>query len=251
MKQRRDRSVVLLSGGMDSATALFWALENSDVLAVINFTYGQQGACYERRQACRLHGYVRGQKGTEGARKILFVAQALHLHTQSTLMGTGPSSGSTTRPDGLPLTFVPARNLIFIAIAAGIAYDLDANAIVGGFSQVDVDYPDCKVRFLRAAEEATRLAFGQEAAALDGLKIRAPLALKSKVDTVQLGERLGVPWGLTRSCYGDEEAPCLVCDSCVLRASAFLAAGVRDPLIPIDQWDMMDELYQEDKRRAE
>ena len=244
-----ESSVVLLSGGMDSATALFWALKYTHVKAVINFDYGQRGAVFEYSKACKLVDFIRAQKG-EGAKGIQFIQQAYHFPSQSALLAGSPLIDLERDQRELPATFVPARNLIFISIAAGISYSLGANYIVGGWSEVDVDYPDCKVEFLRAAEHACRLALGQtlgETPLAEMLKISFPLVLLSKTCILQMGEKLGVPWGLTRSCYLDKEAPCLVCDSCILRVNAFLEAGIRDPIVPAAQWALMVERQEKEE----
>lgn len=234
---RVDKSVVLLSGGMDSATALFWALKNTDVKAAVHFAYNQRGHHFEWSQAYSLCDYVTEQKGP-GCQPFELIERYLPLMEGSALTDDSQTlDPAAKRRDGLPLTFVPGRNLIFISHAAAIAYDLGANLIVGGWSSVDVDYPDCSAAFTYAAEHAVQLALGQQAGSDDQMIVFSPVITMSKEQTVRMGTRLGVPWALTRSCYSDGEVPCLACDSCRLRIAAFLEAGVRDPIVPEDEWD--------------
>jgi len=129
---------------------------------------------------------------------------------------------------GQPMTFVPGRNLIFISYATAMAYNLNAKYIIGGWSSVDVDYPDCSERFLKTASWAGSIAIGR---GYSGLYIKSPLSRLTKAETVTMGEELGVPWHVTRSCYAGDDEPCLECDSCLLRVRAFITAGVHDPLV--------------------
>ncbi len=115
-----ESSVVLLSGGMDSATALFWALKYTHVKAVINFDYGQRGAVFEYSKACKLVDFIRAQKG-EGAKGIQFIQQAYHFPSQSALLAGSPLIDLERDQRELPATFVPARNLIFISIGLSLS----------------------------------------------------------------------------------------------------------------------------------
>ncbi|UFJ43329.1 7-cyano-7-deazaguanine synthase QueC [Brevibacillus humidisoli] len=139
--------------------------------------------------------------------------------------------------DGIPATYVPARNLIFLSMATAYAEVVGASAIYIGVSAVDFSgYPDCRPVFIEAMEQAARLAtrLGTEEGQLS---IEAPLLHASKADTIRLGLALQVPYHLTTSCYQGESAACGVCDSCRLRIKGFREAGAVDPIeyaIPID-----------------
>jgi len=149
----------------------------------------------------------------------------------SSLTGHGeiPTGGVT---GGIPSTWVPARNHIFLAVASGYAEVVGASVIYIGVSQVDYSgYPDCRAEFLEAYQRAADLASKQFVEEGRSIPVVAPLLHLSKAGTVRLGLALGVDYGLTWSCYQGGESPCGVCDSCRLRAEAFAAAGAVDPLV--------------------
>jgi len=236
----KQKSVVLLSGGMDSAVAFYWADQNTEVVAVINFAYGQRGAQHEFAAARSLHQVVYGVGLDVPPGVPPLITMDVQMPTRSTL--TGYDEGLDPRAVdhyGLPITFVPGRNLIFIAYATAVAYNVDANVIIGGWNAVDVDYPDCTPAFLGAASGAATRALGRQVwtraeepgGFVYGLTAHSPVLRLTKAETVTLGESMGVPWELTRSCYDYSPDPCMYCDSCVKRVNAFIQAGVEDPLV--------------------
>ncbi|HTZ61465.1 MAG TPA: 7-cyano-7-deazaguanine synthase QueC [Thermoplasmata archaeon] len=222
---RRRGSVVLLSGGMDSATCLALAAAEGRPVHALTLVYGQRHA-REVRSARALARHF-------GVREHTIVR-----------LPVGPLLGSSltdrrrrlprrlTSTGRIPSTYVPARNTIFLSIALGYAESRALDAIWIGANAIDYSgYPDCRPAFLRAFERLARLA---TKAGVEGhwrLKLRAPLLRSSKAGIVRRGERLGVPWALTWSCYAGGRRPCGVCDSCRLRARGFAEAGVRDPLL--------------------
>lgn len=234
---KRDKAVVLLSGGMDSAVALYWAAKHYEIAAIMNFDYGQHGADLEAQAATRLLGVLKVQSAMAQSGSVQNPMETMGIIKCSIRI---PVVSSLTHNYGLdpslkdahdqPMTFVPGRNLIFISYATSVAYDVNAKYIIGGWSSVDVDYPDCSARFLIAAGSAAALAIGRGPSE-DALGVKSPLSSLTKAETVAMGEELGVPWELTRSCYAGDEEPCLECDSCRLRIRAFITAGVRDPLV--------------------
>lgn len=136
------------------------------------------------------------------------------------------------RPGAIPSTYVPARNTILLALALGFAEGRGAERIYLGANAIDYSgYPDCRPEYLRAFERLARLA--TKAGVEGGVRFRveAPLLRRSKAEIVRLGERLGVPWRLTWSCYEGGAVPCGRCDSCRLRAKGFRDAGVVDPTV--------------------
>lgn len=218
-----SRAIVLLSGGMDSAVALYWALEESGIVVVriMTFEYGQRGSGLEWESASAIIKYA-------GLPRSLHIANHLDIKADCALQNPEASLEPDVVYAGLPTTYVPARNLILIAHAAAVAFEAEADMIIGGWNSVDTNYPDCRPTFLALTAQAAALSLGRFA---DQLQVYSPVQFMSKTDVVEMGERLGVPWKLTRSCYDGYEAPCLKCDSCLKRIKAFVEAGVRDPLV--------------------
>lgn len=220
----RPGSVVLLSGGMDSATCLAMAARNRRPVHALTLLYGQRHArearaarALARRYAVARHTVVRLPVGP-------LLASSL-TDQRRRLPGAGPRTGR------IPSTYVPARNTVFLAIALGYAESHRLGSIYLGANAVDYSgYPDCRPEFLRAFERLTRVATRDGVEHDRAVRIEAPLIRRSKAEIVRLGERLGVPWELTWSCYSGGRRPCGRCDSCRLRARGFRTAGVQDPL---------------------
>ncbi len=220
------RAVVLLSGGMDSATALAMALKDGFEVTALSVDYGQ-----------------RHRKEVEAARKIAkHFGVKDHRVVSLDLAAIGGSALTDKKipvPEqrrledigqGIPLTYVPARNTILLSYALGLAEATDAKAIYIAANQIDYSgYPDCRPEFYKAFQEVARLGTKRGVEG-DVIEIRTPLIAMSKPDIVRKGEELGVPWALTWSCYQGEEKACGVCDSCQLRLKGFREAGVKDPL---------------------
>jgi 7-cyano-7-deazaguanine synthase len=216
------RAVVLLSGGLDSATVLAVARHEGLECHALSLDYGQRHHAEldaARTLAARLgaaeHRVMRLDMGS-------FAGSAL---TDSSI--AVPESPSP----GIPVTYVPARNTIMLALALGWAEVLDADAIYIGINALDYSgYPDCRPAFVRAfqalADVATKRAVGGRA-----IHVRAPLIDLSKADIIRMGARLGVDYGLTVSCYqaSDTGLACGRCDSCRLRRQGFEQAGLPDP----------------------
>jgi 7-cyano-7-deazaguanine synthase len=223
----KRRAVVLLSGGLDSATAAAVAKSKGYELFAISFDYGQR---HRRELVCaRKVGKALGV--TE--HRMIFVGlselggSALTDKKIKVPGGIGDWKGTTK----IPVTYVPARNLIFLALAAAYAETVGAEALYIGANAVDFSgYPDCRPEFLRAFERALRS--GTKRCAEGGkLVVKAPLLHMTKSAIVRLGCRLGVPHGKTWSCYCGGDEPCGECDSCRIRAKGFREAGMDDPLV--------------------
>lgn len=219
------RAVVLLSGGLDSYTAAAAARREDVELCALTFQYGQRHAVEldaARRVAAAL-----------GISRHLVMDLDLSAIGGSALTTAGaeiPKDGADTGE--IPVTYVPGRNTIFLAVAMGWAESLDASQIIIGVNAVDYSgYPDCRPEFIHAFEQLARVA---TRAGVEGhpMAIRAPLLHLSKAEIIRLGVELGLDYGLSRSCYDPDAsgAPCGRCDSCRLRAAGFAAAGVVDPL---------------------
>lgn len=223
MTAKEKRAVVLLSGGLDSATTLAIARSEGYVCRALSVAYGQ-------RHAAELEAAAR-------------IAMALGAHEHRMVevdLGQFGGSALTDRridvpmrgvQPGIPATYVPARNTVMLSLALAWAEVLGAHDIFVGVNAVDYSgYPDCRPEYIAAFEAMANLA---TKAAVEGarLRIHAPLIALSKADIIRRGTALGVDYGLTVSCYqaDDAGAACGLCDSCRLRHAGFKAAGLPDP----------------------
>lgn len=220
------RAVVLLSGGMDSATALAMTLKEGLEVEALTFDYGQ-----------------RHRKEIEAAKRLAKHFQvANHRIASIDLAAIGGSALTDRRTEvptrrsldeigrGIPATYVPARNTILLSYALGLAEASGARAIVIAANSIDYSgYVDCRPEFYAAFQEVARLGTKRGVEG-DVIEIRTPLIRMSKADIVRKGEELGVPWALTWSCYHGRAKACGVCDSCQLRLKGFREAGIKDPL---------------------
>lgn len=216
------KAVVLLSGGLDSATILAQAKAAGFACYSMSFDYGQRHRA-ELQAAAR----VAAQLGVVEHKVV-----GLNLNG---IGGSALTDSSIAVPEGptegIPVTYVPARNTVFLALALGWAEVLGAHDIFIGVNAVDYSgYPDCRPEFIAAFERVANLAT-REGVEGEGFRIQAPLQALSKAQIVAIGMQLGVDYGLTVSCYqaDDEGRACGKCDSCRLRAAGFSAAGVADP----------------------
>jgi 7-cyano-7-deazaguanine synthase len=216
------QAVVLLSGGLDSATILALARRDGYSCHALSFAYGQRHSAElaAAAQVARALGAVEHK------------TVALDL---SAIGGSALTDSSIPVPDhpseGIPVTYVPARNTVFLAVAVGWAEVLGAGHIFIGVNAVDYSgYPDCRPEFIAAFQQVANLG---TKAGVEGrrLAIQAPLQQLSKAEIVRLGASLGVDYGLTVSCYSADAQgrACGVCDSCRLRRQGFADAGLPDP----------------------
>ncbi len=222
MSMPKPKAVVLLSGGLDSATALAMAKDQGFECYVLSFDYGQRSLT-ELNAAKE----VATQIGVAEHRVI-----RLHLEDFG---GSALTDHSIDVPDhetgGIPVTYVPARNTVFLSLALGWAEVIEAKAIFIGVNAVDYSgYPDCRPEFVDAFEKMANLA---TKAGVSGhpLKIMTPLMKMTKADIIKEGTRLNLNYADTISCYQADDAglACGVCDSCRLRRKGFEDAGVPDP----------------------
>jgi len=220
------KAVLLLSGGLDSYTAGAMARRDGYELYALTVRYGQ---VHQREIAA-----ARNVARSLGVAKHIELDVDLAQFGGSTLVGDGavPKDRDLEGP-GIPSTYVPARNTLFLSLALGWAEVLGAEAIVLGVNALDYSgYPDCRPEYLEAFERLASLA---TRAGVEGgtLHIKAPLVQMSKAEIILEGLAQGLDYGLTHSCYDPESsgAPCQRCDSCRLRARGFAQAGVADPLL--------------------
>ncbi len=223
MQDSKQKALVVLSGGQDSTTCLYWAIDRFGLAAVdtVTFDYGQRHHI-ELECAARVAD-IAGVGNT-----------VLPIDTFAALGGdslTDPDvdvQDETDTDTGLPNTFVPGRNLVFLTYAAAFAYRRGIRNIVTGVAQTDFSgYPDCRAETISALQEALRL--GMETDVI----IHTPLMHLSKKETVELARDLGgLPaMAYTHSCYNGERPPCGHCPACKLRAKGFAQAGIEDPLL--------------------
>lgn len=217
------RAVVLLSGGLDSATCLAIARDMGFETYALSVAYGQ-------RHAAELVASKRVAQAL-GAREHRTASVELGQFGGSALTDPGIAVPLDQDNAGIPVTYVPARNTVMLSIALAWAEVLGANDIFVGVNAVDYSgYPDCRPAFIEAFERMARLAtkVGVEGARL---RIHAPLIELSKADIIRRGVALGVDYGLTVTCYqaDDDGRACGRCEACRLRAAGFKAAGVPDP----------------------
>lgn len=231
-------SIVLLSGGLDSAVALAWALDAFKTPAIpISVTYGQRHA-REQLSAQRICEYYNLAAPLQVDLRSAFSAIAGSSLTDLQHAGNPSEAAVSRTSDALPPTFVPGRNLVFLAVVGAIAYVKQDFDVVGGWNIVDYSgYPDCRPGFLRSAETAINKALGLwpdldplHAAHVTppGIRIHAPLLYRTKEAIICDGLRHKAPLHLTWSCYAGGATPCGVCDSCKIRAAGFEAVGIAD-----------------------
>ncbi len=218
------RAVCLLSGGLDSSTCLALARREGFECYALSFDYGQRHRV-ELEAAAR----VARALGAAEHRVLPLAAFSGSALTGDAEVPKGRSAAEIG--EGIPITYVPARNTVFLACALAWAEVLGAGDIFIGVNALDYSgYPDCRPEFIRAFEYMANLATKAAVEGRQHVKINAPLIALSKAGIVRLARELAVPFGLTFSCYdpGPDGRPCGACDSCLLRRKGFEEAGVED-----------------------
>ncbi len=231
-KTRAERAVVLLSGGIDSSTTAAMAMRDGYDVFALTFDYGQRhrvelNSAMKVAQALRIasHKII-----TLDLRQIGGSALTDHIKV--------PKSREIEEMSrSIPVTYVPARNMILLSVAVGWAEVINADAIFIGANAVDYSgYPDCRPEFLEAFAEMTRLGTRR---GVEGspVAIKAPLVKMTKAEIIRTGVELGVDYSLTTSCYDalPDGKACGSCDSCLLRKKGFAEAGVPDPTVYAEQ----------------
>ncbi|MGE3343170.1 MAG: 7-cyano-7-deazaguanine synthase QueC [Vicinamibacterales bacterium] len=219
------KAVVLLSGGLDSTTAAAMARREGWELYALTIRYGQIHLA-ELEAARRVAGAL-------GVTRHIELPVELSVFGGSALTGDGDIPKDALGSDGIPSTYVPARNTVFLSLALAWAEVLGAERIVIGVNALDYSgYPDCRPEFIAAFEYLASLA---TKAGVEGrpLRLFTPLQHLTKAGIIRLGQELGLDYGLTHSCYDPtpEGRPCGHCDSCLLRARGFAEAGIPDPAL--------------------
>jgi len=220
------KAVVLLSGGLDSTTALYWAKTKGYSPVALAVRYGQRH--HRELRAARAVAKAAGAPIHEVSFALPWLAGSSLTNAKMKLpeialakIGRG----------GVPSTYVPGRNTIFLALAASLADAIGAEAIVIGANALDYSgYPDCRPPFLNAFSKVAKLGT-KRGAENKPLKVLAPLLHLDKKGIVRLAKKVGAPLSLTWSCYAGGWRPCGRCDSCQLRAKGFREAGAEDPAL--------------------
>ncbi len=220
-------AVLLVSGGLDSATVLAIARDQGYTCHAVSFDYGQR-----HRHELDAAVAVCSAAGIASHRTVVldptpFSGSALTDGGEVPMDRSEQDMGS-----GIPDTYVPARNLVFLSYALGIAEGLGANDLFIGVNAIDYSgYPDCRGEFIASFQETANLAT-RSGVDEGAIRIHAPLLKWTKAQIITRGQELGVEYGLTTSCYSPAEsgAPCTRCDACRLRAIGFEQAGFEDPL---------------------
>ncbi len=227
MSEQEKRAVVLLSGGIDSTTTLAIAKMEGYRLYAMSFRYGQKNK-FELDAAKKIA-------------RLFKVERHLIIDIDLRLIGGSALTSDIEVPkgrtekeirDGIPVTYVPARNTIFLAFALGWAEVLKAEDIFIGVNSIDYSgYPDCREEYIRAFEKMANLALKETVEGRMKIRIRTPLMKMRKAEIIKKGLELGVDYSMTVSCYDPlpDGRPCGLCDSCILRKNAFQELGLKDP----------------------
>jgi 7-cyano-7-deazaguanine synthase len=216
----KETALVLLSGGQDSTTCLFWAKKSFKKVEAVSFDYGQ-------RHIIELKSAAKIAKMAKVKHTVIKIKEFETIKNSALTDKKIKINGKHRLNKDLPSTFVPGRNILFLAVAASLAYAKKIQNIVIGVSQVDYSgYPDCRRRFIKAMERT--LTLGMEYS----VKIHTPLITLDKKRTVLLAKKLGVLDYMkhTHTCYRGAKKPCRTCPACKLRAKGFEDAGILDAL---------------------
>ena len=220
------KALVVLSGGQDSTTCLYWAIDKfgRENVSSVTFDYGQRHRI-ELTSAAEIADFT-------GVPNVILPIDTFAALGGDALTATDIAVESTLDEDsGLPNTFVPGRNLIFLTFAAAFAYQRNIAHLVTGVAQTDYSgYPDCREETMKSLQMAIQQGMESE------LQIHTPLMHLSKKETVELAQVLGAlpAMAMTHTCYNGERPPCGHCAACELRAKGFAEAGVSDPLLARD-----------------
>ncbi len=235
MEEKKKKAVVLLSGGLDSATALAIAKDQGYDCYALSFRYGQRHAVelecaaqIAKTQGVAEHRTVTIDLGAFGGSALTDPKIAVP-HDLSAIASATAEAG---KPDEIPVTYVPARNTVFLSYALAWAEVLGSFDIFIGVNALDYSgYPDCRPEFIAAYEKMANLATKAGVTGSEKLTVHTPLIYLTKAQIIQKGLELGVDYGVTSSCY--DPAPdgkaCGTCDSCRLRLKGFKEAGTKDP----------------------
>ena len=230
------KAIILLSGGIDSSTTLYLARHKGYKTLCLIFDYHQRHkkeieSAKNIAKSANVEYKVMRILLPEGGSSLLNPDMPLKLHPHlfpPPLRGRIKERGR----EKIPSTYVPARNIIFLAHAVSYAETYGIKVIFIGVNQVDYSgYPDCREDFIHAFNQMIKVGTKSGTKKAENIKVIAPLMKMTKGEIIKLGMKLGVPYHLTWSCYAGKEKPCLKCDSCKFRLKGFQEAGIKDPLL--------------------
>ncbi|HEY7217880.1 MAG TPA: 7-cyano-7-deazaguanine synthase QueC [Candidatus Binatia bacterium] len=224
----RENAVILLSGGIDSATAAALAKQQGFNLHALSFRYGQRHD-RELQSARKIASFLE----VHSHRIIEFDLRAIGGSALTDRIDVPKGRSDTEIGHGIPMTYVPARNTIFLSFGLALAERIDAQDIFFGANQLDYSgYPDCREEYIRAFEQMANLATKAAVEGKTRVKIQTPLLKMTKAEIIRAGLKLGLDYALTWSCYDPSpgDLACGRCDSCQLRLKGFKDAGAADPI---------------------
>jgi 7-cyano-7-deazaguanine synthase len=221
------KAIILLSGGLDSATTLYLARKQGYKCFCLIFDYGQR----HKKEIEYAKKIARASSSPAQVIKINLPWRGSSLLDKKLRIPQLTSLRTYELTNAIPSTYVPGRNIIFLSFALSFAEAMAAEAIfIGAHTQDYSGYPDCRPEFYRAFKKVI-LTGTKSGVEKRGIKIQTPLIGKTKAQIIRQARQLGVPFALTWSCYQGGRVPCGECDSCYYRAKGFLEAGIRDPLL--------------------
>ncbi len=229
--------VMILSGGLDSTTLLWYLCSRGERVYALTFDYGQR----HRREIQHAKKVVEAaeSRGFRVSHEIVDISSISHLISSGALTGEDEVPHGFYTDERQKVTVVPNRNMIMLSIAAGYAVKLGEREVYYAAHRSDYAiYPDCRKEFVKALDAAIYLA-----TLFTPVELKAPFVDMTKTEVVSLGLKLGVPYELTWSCYEGGERPCLKCGTCLERTEAFLLNGVKDPLLSDEEWEKAVEEY--------
>lgn len=225
--EKSNKAVVLLSGGLDSATVLAMAVADGFQCHAISFRYGQR--------------HQRELSAAQNIGKVLGVVEHVVVDIDLASFGGSALTGDFEVPthstvdeidEGIPLTYVPARNTVFLSLGIAFAETRGASRVLIGVNALDYSgYPDCRPEFIAAFQRVAELGTQAGIETPEGMTIEAPLIEMTKAEIIMKGVELGLDYGLTTSCYDPVgEMACGACDACLLRMKGFRENGLEDPI---------------------
>jgi len=229
---REKKAVILLSGGIDSTTAAAIAKEKGFDLHAVTFSYGQRHG-RELESARQVAAWLRATSH----RVVQFDLRAIGGSALTAPIDVPKGRTDAAMSREIPVTYVPARNTIFLSFALALAERIEAQDIFFGANQLDYSgYPDCRKAYIRAFENMANLATKAGVEGKSRLRVRAPLLHMTKAEIIKAGLELGLDYSLTWSCYDPQPGgkACGTCDSCAIRLKGFKEAGAADPLAYVE-----------------